>query len=115
MPGRENSIELATHDDWSRYGIACKRDIADLFVPNFYFACEPHAPNERGDTAAQPGDGEAGSVNRHRASLLYYLADCDRGADRNRYGVALDRVVTLRSLIGTPQRTPGRWPRSRAG
>jgi hypothetical protein len=53
VPGRENSIELATHDDWSRYGIACKRDIGDLFVPNFYFACEPHAPNERGDTVTQ--------------------------------------------------------------
>jgi hypothetical protein len=35
VTGRDNSTELATHDDWSRCGIARKQDLADLFVPNF--------------------------------------------------------------------------------
>jgi hypothetical protein len=44
VPGRDNSTELATHDDWSRCGIVSKQDIADLFVPNFYFGCEADDP-----------------------------------------------------------------------
>jgi predicted TIM-barrel fold metal-dependent hydrolase len=44
VPGRDNSTELATHDDWSRCAIGCKQDIADRFVPNFYFGCEADDP-----------------------------------------------------------------------
>jgi predicted TIM-barrel fold metal-dependent hydrolase len=44
VPGRDNSTELSTHDDWSRCGIGCRQDIADLFVPNFYFGCEADDP-----------------------------------------------------------------------
>jgi predicted TIM-barrel fold metal-dependent hydrolase len=43
-PARDNSTELATHDDWSRCGIGSAQDIADRFVPNFYFGCEADDP-----------------------------------------------------------------------
>jgi predicted TIM-barrel fold metal-dependent hydrolase len=44
VPGQDNSTELATHDDWSRCEIASRQDIANLFVPNFYFGCEADDP-----------------------------------------------------------------------
>jgi len=31
-------------DDFARCGISCPSDIRDLFVPNFYFGCEPDDP-----------------------------------------------------------------------
>jgi len=44
IPGIDNSTELATHDDWSRCGITRREDIAERFVPNFFFGCEADDP-----------------------------------------------------------------------